>query len=523
MYLNIDGFNKINDRIQTERQLELDNQRRAVQDARAAEAFGRQQKDWGLQDAYQAEVGNQAQELLTGLASAKGYDWRQAAGVQAPAPTESNPAPGLAAPTNRAAVDQYSAPAGAAPQQGEQQAPLGLASAKMPQTNTGNPMDDQRKMVENMVKLAAASRDPQQLAKAQAAWGDHQKRRVALEISNHLDSATPEELERMANAITADPTNKVKAVYDRATGFTKLETDSGVQTLRKGDLKNYLIAQAQGNIDGMTAAQNSHAARTDKDNAFTEKMVDSNNKVTYESGQLNARRAQVNAEQGKPPAGYRKTAGGNLEAIPGGPADMKLQGAFNQDTAALTGATSSFDRLATAANEVLNHPGLTGITGLRGKIPNMPGTDAANAEALLATLKSQVGFGVLQDMRNNSKTGGALGSVSDAEGKRLEANLAALDKAQSLDQYKTQLKKIIDYAEQAKGRMRESFNLRHPVDGQPRSPQPPKPEGSSGSQSGSAGGQAAPIPRAKSQLQVGGVYMTGQGPAKWNGTAFEVQ
>lgn len=165
--------------------------------------------------------------------------------------------------------------------------------------------------------------------------------------------------------------------------------------------------------------------------------------------------------QGKVPQGYRPTADGNLQAIPGGPADLKQQGVFNQDTSALASSTASMDRLATAANEALTHPGLAGITGLRGAIPNIPGTEAADAAALLNTLKSQVSFGVLQDMRNNSKTGGALGQVSDAEGKRLEANLAALEKAQSLDQMKTSLKKIIDYSQQAKDRLASAYNARH--------------------------------------------------------------
>lgn len=186
-------------------------------------------------------------------------------------------------------------------------------------------------------------------------------------------------------------------------------------------------------------------------------MATNKNEITMLLAEIKA----IQGRDGKPPVGYRTTQNGDLQAIPGGPADQKLQGSFNADTAQLTGSISGFDRLASAANEVLKHPGLDGITGWRGKIPNAPGTDAANAEALLGTLKSQVGFGVLQDMRNNSKTGGALGSVSDAEGKRLESNLAALDKAQSPEQFRAQLTKIVEYSEQAKDRMRDSFNLKH--------------------------------------------------------------
>lgn len=208
-----------------------------------------------------------------------------------------------------------------------------------------------------------------------------------------------------------------------------------------------------------TSVQNNQAtnARTAADNAASRQVQMRGQNLTD---------ARTRESNGKAPAGYvwgPAGADGNptLIAAKGGPADLKIVGALNQDTQALTGSINSFDRLATAANEVLNHPGLKGIAGLRGALPNMPGSDAADAQALLGTLKSQVGFGVLQDMRNNSKTGGALGSVSDAEGKRLEANLAALEKSQSLEQFQSNLKKIIKYSDEAKGRVREAYNLRH--------------------------------------------------------------
>lgn len=287
MYLNIDGFNKINDRIERGRQQELDNQRRATQDARSAQVFERQQKQWGLEDAEQAEVANQAGQL-GGLASAKGYDWRRVAGVP-----EEEVSGGLAAPTNRAAIDQYTPPA--------EQSPAGLASGKVlapaKKPSVANPMDDELAQIQNMAKLAAATRDPKQLAQAQAAFFDHKKRRTAMEMSEYFDKATPDELSRMAGAITADSTNKVKAVYDKDSGFTRLETDDGVQTLRPAELKKYLIAKAIGNIDGMAAAQRENIARTDKENATTEKMVATNNSGEYRSGLVEAKQAVADAKK----------------------------------------------------------------------------------------------------------------------------------------------------------------------------------------------------------------------------------
>lgn len=170
----------------------------------------------------------------------------------------------------------------------------------------------------------------------------------------------------------------------------------------------------------------------------------------------------------KAPSGFEyKQDGTGLQPIAGGPADFKQQGVYNADTATLQSSMADLDRLATSANEIMKSPGLSKITGAMSIVPvvggtlTMPGSDAADTKAKLETLKSQVGFGVLQAMRNASKTGGALGNVSDAEGKRLEANLAALSQAQSYDQYKESLQKIVDFADQAKNRLSQSYNLKY--------------------------------------------------------------
>ena len=143
------------------------------------------------------------------------------------------------------------------------------------------------------------------------------------------------------------------------------------------------------------------------------------------------------------------------------PADNKMQGVLNQDTASLNGGLASFDRLAAAANDALSAPGLPGTAGLRGAIPNIPGSDAADAAAKLNTLKSQIAFGVLQEMRNNSKTGGALGSVSDKEQEMLKSALAPIEKSQSIEELRKSLKGVIDYANGAKDRMRAAYNMKH--------------------------------------------------------------
>lgn len=257
----------------------------------------------------------------------------------------------------------------------------------------------------------------------------------------YLTHARPELREAMKFKLQQDQQSQENALNREARSadaITKMERDLALATAMGANKE--ALAQMRSDLD---------KARIDEMTRHN-KMMES-----IQSNKVSA------VDAPKPPAGYRFMKDGNLEAIPGGPADTKLQGAFNQDTAQLQSSTSNFDRLASTANSILKHPGLAGITGIRGKVPDVPGTDAANARALLQTLKSQVAFDVLQDMRNNSKTGGALGNVSDAEGKRLENNLAALDTTQGIDQFKKQLAGIIEFANSAKDRLHDAYNMKH--------------------------------------------------------------
>ncbi|WP_369916540.1 hypothetical protein AB8810_11145 [Xanthomonas sp. NCPPB 3005] len=148
--------------------------------------------------------------------------------------------------------------------------------------------------------------------------------------------------------------------------------------------------------------------------------------------------------------------------------------------AALQDASSNLDRMSAQAATLMQHPGLDGITGLRGAIPDVPGSTAANARAELEALRSQIGFSVLQAMRDASKTGGALGSVSEQENRLLQSNLAALAGSQSAESFRANLKKVMDYASAAKGRMQAAYQRQYGGAQQPADPTPASPQGSGG-------------------------------------------
>lgn len=159
----------------------------------------------------------------------------------------------------------------------------------------------------------------------------------------------------------------------------------------------------------------------------------------------------------KPPKDFRYTADGELEPIPGGKEDTKRRTNYAKADKQYRGITSGLKTLKKQTEKLRDHPGLSGITGARGAVPNFPGSDAANADAILEQLKSRTGLDVLQNMRLLSPTGGALGNVSDAEGKRLETYIAALSKAQSKKAMKDALQDIVNYADEAERNLKDGF------------------------------------------------------------------
>lgn len=70
------------------------------------------------------------------------------------------------------------------------------------------------------------------------------------------------------------------------------------------------------------------------------------------------------------------------------------------------------------------------------------GTEAKDFAADLEFLKSSIGFGALQEMREASKTGGALGQVSDRELSLLTSALGGLDVGQTPENFKKNLNRI---------------------------------------------------------------------------------
>lgn len=81
-------------------------------------------------------------------------------------------------------------------------------------------------------------------------------------------------------------------------------------------------------------------------------------------------------------------------------------------------------------------------TGAGSYLSILPGTEARGFKGMIDTLKANITFGELTAMREASKTGGALGQVSDREGQLLGAALGSLDQAQNQKDFKNALDNI---------------------------------------------------------------------------------
>jgi hypothetical protein len=182
---------------------------------------------------------------------------------------------------------------------------------------------------------------------------------------------------------------------------------------------------------------------------------------------LGPAKAPKESEAPKPPSGYRFTPSGDLEPIPGGPAApglsnkdiQKREAVFPQATQAVKGFESKSDLFIKDLERLRDDPGLNQITGpIYGRTPSVSQA-GSRAQALYDKIFAKGGFQALQDMREASKTGGALGNVSNEEGRRLEKSIVGgLDRTQNIKDVRNNINELIQEIRTSKSRVREAYD-----------------------------------------------------------------
>jgi len=115
------------------------------------------------------------------------------------------------------------------------------------------------------------------------------------------------------------------------------------------------------------------------------------------------------------------------------------------------------DMLTDLINKAKDQAGFftTGAIGQTTK--GIGGTPAHDLSNTLDTIKANIGFDRLQEMRANSKTGGALGAVSERENKLLQSVWGALEQSQSERQFKQNLDLVNKQVKESWRRVRDAY------------------------------------------------------------------
>lgn len=146
-----------------------------------------------------------------------------------------------------------------------------------------------------------------------------------------------------------------------------------------------------------------------------------------------------------------------LEGLP--PKEIqKREAALPAATAAIKGFEKKSDSFVQDLEKLRDHPGLDQITGIAaGRLPGVT-ADGRAAQALYDKIVAKGGFQALQDLRDASKTGGALGNVSNQEGKQLSSSFAAIQRTQDAPDVRAAIDQAIGDIQGSKTRMREAYD-----------------------------------------------------------------
>lgn len=118
----------------------------------------------------------------------------------------------------------------------------------------------------------------------------------------------------------------------------------------------------------------------------------------------------------------------------------KARKATDAKASAIASITGVLNKIDAIERDAMDNGGW-GETGFTGTVMRMvPGSPAYDLAENIKTIDANSAFSALQEMRNNSPTGGALGQVTEKELDLLKASIANINPAQSQQQFLTNLR-----------------------------------------------------------------------------------
>lgn len=219
-----------------------------------------------------------------------------------------------------------------------------------------------------------------------------------------------------------------RGVQDPLTGETQIDPEYRAEQegQRRGRIFERALAYEGQRTSARERAEQASAARAEQANLRRELAAGRNGtnnaldtlKAENIRSQIDARQAGIDVKNEKIAAGQEK---------------QRL---------AVDGANAKADLVTSTIDKALSQAGFmsTGLVGAGMGI--IPGSGAYDLRKTVDTVKANIGFQELQEMRQASPTGGALGQVAVKELDMLQATLGNLDPNQSEDQLKQNLTSI---------------------------------------------------------------------------------
>ena len=154
-----------------------------------------------------------------------------------------------------------------------------------------------------------------------------------------------------------------------------------------------------------------------------------------------------------------------------GKAKAKFEASYPKVKNSMSALNIQWNLVEDAINKAIAQT--SGITAGYGSwLKSLPATDALTLSGYLDTIKANVGFDKLQQMREDSPTGGALGQVSDFENKMLQAVKGSLEQKLSPSQLKANLNIVLTNLKQLRKERTNAFQKDYSQFGVTVMPQP---------------------------------------------------
>jgi hypothetical protein len=176
----------------------------------------------------------------------------------------------------------------------------------------------------------------------------------------------------------------------------------------------------------------------------------------------------------QPPSGYRGSPD-SLEPIPGGPADVRATAEGRARVQQMESSARQLENAIAVLDQAIPQVDWNS-TGLVGQVTRgVGGTDAFNLDQLLEPVRATLSFENLAEMRRNSTTGGALGSIAVRELELLAQTVRSLNTAQGTPQMRRALQET---RAQLARTLQALQAARQEMDGGPGAEQAPANDGS---------------------------------------------